>query len=635
VRASAGLLAPYLPQLIADGRLLLLCDALNEMPRESADGRDLLAEVIEYLDDQPHFVVSCRFNDYKNDLAALHPLEQVRLRDLELLAVREFIGNYLLKTQAEALWEAMGGGKPLETFWRQVNEKGEGERFWDATAGIPMYTSSDGDRAWRHMHSGARLIPLCRKPYMGFLLTDLYRDSGEIPANRSALFGGFVTKLLTREQINAHKRGETFPDFDAIRDLLTEVANAMQRAKGTTLTDDALPAGIDPTLLNAAEAATILAYDGNNWTFTHQLLQEYFAARVLLAAMERGDDPADTISGDWWEPGVWRETAVILGEVADPNEVAAWLAPYSPELARIVISDNAEFQAGQVKLSSATRQLIVDAAWKKGKAVDPIERAAAYRVLGHPDIDADDRDGIGLDANGLPDIDWVPIPAGEFIYQDNERVTLPAFQMARYPVTYRQFQAFVEADDFEHPDWWRDMPEKYTGKQALRDQNNKHWNHPRDRVSWYQAVAFCRWLNDKTGEQVTLPHEWQWERAARGTDGLIYPYGKDFDAMKGNTRETGIGQTSAVGIFPQGASPYGMMDMSGNVWEWCLNKYDDLNNYSIDNSNSFRALRGGSYDLEARLARADYCGYDLPIDRLNLYGFRLVLSAPLLINSEL
>ena len=100
-------------------------------------------------------------------------------------------------------------------------------------------------------------------------------------------------------------------------------------------------------------------------------------------------------------------------------------------------------------------------------------------------------------------------------------------------------------------------------------------NHPVVAVSWYEALAFCNWLGEKLGVKVSLPTEAQWEKAARGTDGRQYPWGEKITPDHANYAETKIDATSAVGIFPKGASPYGALDMSGNVWEWCLTKWRD------------------------------------------------------------
>ena len=115
---------------------------------------------------------------------------------------------------------------------------------------------------------------------------------------------------------------------------------------------------------------------------------------------------------------------------------------------------------------------------------------------------------MGLREDGLPDIDWVEIPASEFIYQDSERLTLPTFHISRYPVTYRQFQAFIDADDgFHNPVWWDGLAASDKHKAAPDEQYFKFWNHPRDDVSWYDAMAFCRWLSAKLGQLDPIPDQ--------------------------------------------------------------------------------------------------------------------------------
>jgi len=175
------------------------------------------------------------------------------------------------------------------------------------------------------------------------------------------------------------------------------------------------------------------------------------------------------------------------------------------------------------------------------------------------------------------------------------------------------------------------------------EKSNRYDNHPVVEVTWYDAVAYCRWLTAKFHEHgfdyiVQLPSEAQWEKAARGADGRIYPWGDTIDATRANYGETGIGTTSPAGCFSKDKSPYGTMDMAGNVWEWTSSiwgkefskpdfkyPYDPSDGREDDSSDAYRVLRGGSWYISARLCRAA-SRYGLnPGNRGDYYGFRLVL----------
>jgi hypothetical protein len=207
----------------------------------------------------------------------------------------------------------------------------------------------------------------------------------------------------------------------------------------------------------------------------------------------------------------------------------------------------------------------------------------------------------------LPMLEWCNIPAGEVMIEGTV-YEVEAFRMAKYPVTNAQFQAFIDEDDgYNNPAWWDFSEAARAWREEKEDATPaelafKDDTLPCENVNWYEAMAFCRWLDTKTGLNITLPTEAQWQRAAQGDDGREYPWGNKFDIGRCNTRESDIRQTTPVDRYPQGASPYGVMDMSGNVWEWCLNEWDNLDKVSIDGDNK-RAVRGGSYDLNSQNAR--------------------------------
>lgn len=211
----------------------------------------------------------------------------------------------------------------------------------------------------------------------------------------------------------------------------------------------------------------------------------------------------------------------------------------------------------------------------------------------------DPRPGVAV-KDGVPDIAWLPIaklrlrtwypetPDDEPKVMHTQHFNVKPFYIAKYLVTYAQYQAFVEADDgFDNLTWCQDMPEAYQ-RQKLAEQRTQLSNNPRDGISWYQSVAFARWMNHRLhgvemphpsgkgvlrvsdNAQVRLPTEWEWQWAAQnGTEGRTYPWGET-DTRHTNTEESGLEQAVAVGMYPHGAAACGALDMAGNLMEWCI-----------------------------------------------------------------
>jgi sulfatase modifying factor 1 len=256
----------------------------------------------------------------------------------------------------------------------------------------------------------------------------------------------------------------------------------------------------------------------------------------------------------------------------------------------------------------------------------PLERASAPKPKEPPSRIVNPADGAEM----------LYIPPGEFLmgttdaeieallkqYPDWKRewfddekpqrkVSLDGYYLAKTPVTVAQYGLFCEAKSLEipdAPDWgWKD-------------------DHPVVNVTWEDATAYCRWAGGR------LPTEAEWEKAARGTDGRRYPWGNEWDSRKCRcSRAYGdFGGTAPVGSYPQGASPYGVLDMAGNVWEWCADWYDENYYQSAPGRNplgpkegQFRALRGTSLDNnEARGFRTAQRDGDEPFIGLFRYGFR-------------
>ena len=190
-----------------------------------------------------------------------------------------------------------------------------------------------------------------------------------------------------------------------------------------------------------------------------------------------------------------------------------------------------------------------------------------------------------------PDLqDMVLIPAGEFLMGTDDRIRdekplyvvyINSFFIDKFEVTNENYKKFVDATGRPAPDNWQGnnySPEKR--------------KHPVVFVDWIDADAYCRWMGKR------LPRETEWEKAARGTDGSIYPWGNKWDINKSNNPLSGHGGTMEIGSFEAGKSPYGLYDMSGNVWEWIDDYYlphPGSNYVSPEFGTKYRMLKGGSW----------------------------------------
>ncbi|MCX7112239.1 MAG: SUMF1/EgtB/PvdO family nonheme iron enzyme [Proteobacteria bacterium] len=323
------------------------------------------------------------------------------------------------------------------------------------------------------------------------------------------------------------------------------------------------------------------------------------------------------------------------------NAQSHWLSQAQPEIAAQCILNSGARTPNETL--QRLRQDWISRLTDLERHPEPEARAAFGRALGMLALDGeplDNRHGVALSYNSklrkrIPDIAWVEVPAGPFIFQDGETLTLPRFHIARYPVTHCQFQAFIDdAEGYSNPQWWEGLARRFDQPE---EPTWDYSNHPRETVSWFDAVAFCRWLTHLSGYEVRLPTEQEWEKAARGPKGFEYPWGDRYKPGHANINETSdnavphyLEQTSAVGLYPQGQSPFGVLDMTGNVWEWCLNEYDQPQRKGMEGE-ARRVVRGGSWNFYQVYSRCAVRFWNPPDYRSNLFGFRVVVvlcSAP-------
>ncbi|MEW6718229.1 MAG: SUMF1/EgtB/PvdO family nonheme iron enzyme [Chloroflexota bacterium] len=258
------------------------------------------------------------------------------------------------------------------------------------------------------------------------------------------------------------------------------------------------------------------------------------------------------------------------------------------------------------------------------------------------------------------------------------------YQIGKYPLTNAEFRAFVDADGYgkvegEKPPWWsetgwrwriglwdtqdfskyseasREFVRNWLARRSKDKRGQPFWwddpqwnvaNLPVVGVSWFEAEAYCNWLTIRLREAGTLPDnlvmrlptEAEWEKAARGAAGGLWPWGDKWEAAKCNNAETedALRRTSPVGIYPHGASPCGALDMVGNVWEWCLDRYEadeyqrllglpqPVTDPRGPATGDRQVLRGGSWDCDRHFARCAYRLRYIPDDFDCFVGFRLV-----------
>lgn len=538
-----------------------------------------------------------------------------------------------------------------------------------------------------------RLAP---NPLLLTVMALVHTHKNRLPEARALLYEDTVDILLWRWQ---ELKAETDDETPVLRQLLQDAGRTEVDLKRTLWrlafsahqqggdTDEDSLADISETSLEKAladlhpekkhdwarevietiklRAGLLLEREPEVYTFPHRTFQEYLAGAHLSSQGDFSTQGARLAEeGAFWRnvillavgrlmylSGDIDKPLALVGELcpqrAIESDVAwrnAWLA--GDALVESGINRIRDCNLGVDLIERVSQRLVELLATNR---LTPVERVAAGDTLarlGDPRFRADA--WFLLDE---PLLGFVEIPAGSFLMGsdkkkdpqayddelDQHSLELPAYYMARHPVTVAQFKAFANDSGITLAD---------------ADCLAGIVNHSVVNVTWHEALTYCDWLTRKLRDEegtplelasllrerkwrVTLPSEAEWEKAARGPEGRIYPWGDKPDTNCTNFSDTGIGGTSAVGCFPKGASPYGCEDMSGNVWEWTRSHFKDYPYVAADGCEDLtaeddvdRVLRGGAF-LSVGLARHARCAYrscDLPYLRDGDIGFRVVLS---------
>ena len=638
----------FFDEYLENGKAVLLLDGMDEVA--DPDLRARVARLVEAFTlayPQCRFVVTSRIVGYSGAARLQADYVTTTVQDFTLEDIRQFLSHW---HRLVAIGQ-MGAGEDAENF-----------------------AKSQTEQLIQSIQANERVRDLAINPLMLTVIALVHRDRVKLPDRRAELYAEAVDVLLGKwdeaRGVDEVKILENRP-FDAgDRRLLlqnialymherekkeleaAELRGILQTAfKGMTQDDASARRASERFLTVIEERTGLLSARGEGvYAFSHLTFQEYLAALAIAAR----DDYVDFIlknSGEaWWREVILltagflstqskeRTTKLVKGIAENKKEPA----PYH----NLILASECIRDVGENRLDANVPEEIQRRLRKNLSTPMPV----TARILGKwgglrgwverraEVTQALTRAGSGYWSQPYGEPEWVNIPAGKFWMGEGKeahQVELPEYRISRVPITNAQYALFAKATERETPEHWQDR----RVPKGLE-------SHPVVNVTWYDALAYCEWLSKMTGKPITLPSEAEWEKAARGDkDKRAYPWGDEFDSSKCNTSELGLGTTTPVGIFLEGASPYGVLDMSGNVWEWTRSifgkrdeKYNIVEQYKypydrddgredLSKPKEFTcSLRGGSF-----LDRSDYarCAvrywFDPGFGDWSL-GFRVVVS---------
>ncbi len=713
-------------------QVLFLLDGLDEVP---TDQRQQIVDAVNALCSlypQQRYVVTCRPYAYVGQPWKLQGFHEVTLAPFSTEQIDRFIENWYEQLAARERIpadEAREKARSLKQAVRRRDLLGLAER--------PLLMT-----VMAQLHAYKGKLPEDR--------TQLYADAVDLLLERweSRIDTGGVLEYLAIPGLKMSdlKSGLYAVAYEAHR-------SSPNREETADIGEEQLRRWLAPFLNGSWDkagefiefirerAGLLIRHKTNAYTFPHRSFQEYLAACHWLSLPDYPGTAARLMSEDWDR---WREVFVLsAGYAARTDRLGLALAALNalmPENYR----EGAPVEAYQARLAELTAQALIEiglvgvrreavgksilkraqdwlVAALQADTLTPLERAEAGRALAKL---GDPRPGV-LEMSAAA---FVHIPAGRFVVGTRQQdipelmkkyggeqdwyeieiyqheLILDDYWITRYPVTNAQFWQFVGAGGYDRADLWVEAWEAGIWENGkVRSWKNDEPravpydygepfnlpNHPVVGVTWYEALAYTRWLDgelknasgqgavDSTtkGEwmfwnavasgkyRVTLPSEAEWEKSARG--GLqipyprspfpssqsatfqltnpqfinnphparIYPWGDKITPDHANYRDTGLGTTNAVGAFPKGASPYDVLDLSGNVWEWTLSCYKKNfigptgENKDLQSSNAeARVLSGGAFSSSHALVRCAARGKNIPHGTRRVIGFRVVLS---------
>ena len=595
---SQGLTAEFFAERIKTGDCLLLLDGLDEAPdalrRESA---------VRLFESQAfrncRMVVTTRPQSYTGR-SVLADFAVANIEPLETDAVATFLARWCAALFPE-------GGAPA---------KGHLSELTQALCSVP------------------EIRRMARNPVMLTALAVVHWNDRRLPEQRADLYESVLNWLARSRETRLGRESA-----DRCLLLLQHLALAMQtqpQGRQTRIERGLAAEALMPLIIGSSTAerrqqalafveqeevdSGIIVSRGSSAQFWHLTFQEYLAARAI-AGLEENDQRGLLLEEDRLYRSEWREMVLLLAGVLcvkqGPAKVEGLfravldrLGPNAPLAAKArcagllgsMVNDlrPLDYQPLDPRYRDLMDSVLGVFDRKKSAGVDFAVRLEAAEALGQA---GDPR--IGRD-------NWVRIEGGTFPMREppGRKTKVKTFEIGRFPVTVQEYRKFVEDGGYSEARWWKEGGSKSREQPGRWDEQIAYPNRPVTDVSWHEATAYAAWANAR------LPSGAEWEFAARGSEGRTYSWGNEPpDADRANYYDSGPKKPTPVGLYPTGATPEGVLDMTGNVEEWV----DEW----ADEEHEARVLRGGSwYSYQYILGAAERNRYG-PENGFFDIGFRL------------
>ena len=621
-----------LADALKSGLALILLDGLDEV-KDLSLRNTVVERVMDFYAYHRRkgnkFLLTSRVVGYRDVRPAAENLAESTLVDFDDEEIEGFINRWTMALEKEA----QGG----DTAVARTDAEAERRGLLDAV---------QHNQGVRH---------LAANPLLLTILALMKRQGVSLPERRVQLYDRYVTTLLSSwnraRSLTGRAPGRDLDEEDTVRMLAPLALWMHEIAPGVglvprpelqrklielfTARGEENPRAASKQFLEDVHqhAALLLARGPEEYGFIHLTFEEYLAA-VAIALEGQGDaELMVKILSPHIGEQAWREVTLLtvaylgipqrLPRVAGQVVEALALAKEGQPGEAAVLAGDAVLDSFPGGIPMESKDRVVQALLPVMKNVEtaPKTRQRAGQILGK----------LGWQPEDIET--FIKIPAGKFLYgDDKEECEIPYdFWMAKYPVTNLQFARFMESGGYENAAWWSKdgwVWQKERRKTQPNNWEDRNFNNPISPVvgvTWYEAKAYAIWLGQQAlpfekpdNYSVSLPTQEEWEYAARGTNGRVYPWGDNFASEFANTSESGSIRTTVICTYPQGISSFGVQDLSGNVFEW-------TDSWS-DKEKKFRVLRGGSWLDLSRFARSASRDWYNPGSSNDDIGFRVVVS---------